>query len=146
MDNPSVLIPINDYLSIKSQARLRAVSKTCKNCIHVKQYSFYKIFKKLDIRPDTVLIMLFKLDENFLFLSDEAEFYYYPIKYHTHCNIIVKYALKYYSDCIRGLPYYIKTLDQYIFSILETASQHCAFYSDEILIHGLLVELCLLNY
>ena len=62
MENLSVLEPLNSFLSVKSSARLRAVSKTCKNCIHVKQYSFYKIFKKLDIRPDTILNMLFKLE------------------------------------------------------------------------------------
>ena len=45
-----VLIPLNGYLTVKSAAILKSVSKTCNDCIEVKNYNkifyFFNLWKE----------------------------------------------------------------------------------------------------
>ena len=65
MENCNILISINDSLSLKSQVRLKCVSKTCYKHIIIKNYSCYRIFKKLKISVNRIIRMLYELDNNF---------------------------------------------------------------------------------
>ena len=59
MENIQVLLPLNNILTVKSAAILRTVSKICKNYVKVKDYSFYKIFKQLNLSVDSVIKLVF---------------------------------------------------------------------------------------
>ena len=66
MEQLGVLIPLNDYLTVKSASIMRSVSKTFKNYIEVKNYSFYRIFKQLKIDELSIIKMLLNTDQNWL--------------------------------------------------------------------------------
>jgi hypothetical protein len=66
MEQLGVLIPLNDYLTLKSATIMRSVSKTFNKYIEVKKYSFYRIFKQLEINELSIIKMLLNSDQNWL--------------------------------------------------------------------------------
>ena len=141
MENIEVLMPLNTVLTVKSASILRAVSKTCKYFIKVKNYSFYKIFKQLDLSVDSVIKMIFEADSHFLD-HDHDELYYFPIKFHDFGDKLKEIVLdsKYYF-CFQDFADILKnagigrTLNQ-------IACDHCMIYTDYYPLQGLLIEMC----
>ena len=143
METPEVLIPLNKVLTVTSAARLRAVSKIIKMYIDVKEYSFYKIYKKLDLSSECVVNMLFHLDPLFITIAHDFicldEFSYYPINNHTYCDVIKQYLFKKYYFCFQ----YFEEIVYNEFTSLQEISDHCRMYTSNIFIYGTLFELCL---
>ena len=143
MNTPKVLIPLNKILTVTSAARLRAVSKITKIYIDVKQYSFYKIYKKLDLSPESVANMLFHLDPLFIMIAhvfiSVNEQSYYPINNHRYCDVIKQYIFKKYYFCFQ----YFEEIVYNEFTSLQEISDHCRMYTSNIFIYGTLFELCL---
>jgi hypothetical protein len=112
MENCNILMSINDSLSLKSQVRLKCVSKTCYKHIIIKNYSFYRIFKKLKISVNRIIRMLYELDNNFI-IKDALESFYYPIENHKYGLEIKRYVLNsYYYICIDNFKEIIEDLNE----------------------------------
>jgi hypothetical protein len=147
MNSPDVLMPLNNYLTIKSAARMRATCKCVKWYIKVKDYSYYPIFKKLKIDHLSVIKALLStdpgwLDEN---SSDDSG---QIINYHKHGFEIKKYIenTQFYM-CIMefkeklddelivddGLDFYIPG---------QTIEEHCNDYTDYYPLYEILITMC----
>jgi hypothetical protein len=147
LENQQILVPLNTALTVKSGARLRAVSRSCRDYIQVKEYSFYKIFKQLDFSFDTVLRMWFNTDRLYL-QEDEYEPYYFPIEMHTHGTYIKKRVLEsYYFWCLAEfaeelIAYNDNQEHEDPLDILQLACDHCSNYTEYKPLVGLLIQLC----
>ena len=146
MDNIQVLLPLNNILTVKSAAILRTVSKICKNYVKVKNYSFYKIFKQLDLSVDSVIKMVFKADEDFI-TDDEDEDYFILIKNHKFGDKLKEIVInsKYYW-CLQEfaeelIQFGQWNMDRYT-TLIQVACDHCMRYTDYQPLQGLLIELC----
>ena len=145
MENTQILSPLNNVLTVKSAAILRTVSKTCKNYIKVKNYSFYKIFKQLNLSTDSVVKMLFEADTEFT-TDDFFETFYLPIEYHKFGEKIKEIVLNSeYYWCIMEFAEELIAYnedDEPDISRLQLACDHCVLYTSYVPLQGLLIELC----
>ena len=143
MDDLQILIALNNYLSVKSAARLRCVSKTTEKYITPKKYSFYSIFKKIDLSSDNIIKMLFESDKVFIEYQKNEELYL-PIKYHRFSNTILKYVLSvnYYYYCLLLFSEYLIESNDNNLDIEEMAKIHCEEYTDYKPLLGILIECC----
>ena len=139
---------IDNHLSVKSTARLRCVSKTTEKYITPKKYSFYSIFKRLDLSPNSIIKMLFETDKEFI---NEVYYRYpfYPIKNHKYGYGIQQY-ITYTSDYMCIWDFYELISDfnheNYGFELLELAYDHCSHYTSYKPLRGLLTEMCVCEY
>jgi hypothetical protein len=146
MDTLDVIFPLNGYLSVKSSSRLKCVSKFFKMYIIVKEYSFYRIFKQLNITTELIIETLFESDKNFVNREAE-EIYYYPIKKHKHGLNIKEYVKKSsYRWCIFDFAETLVTNDDPDYFIHDMISHHCQVYTEYSPLQGLLYELCCEEY
>ena len=142
----NTIVCIHDYLSVKSQARMRSVSKFFKKYVVVKEYSFYKVFKHLKTDIDTVIKMLFDYDQNFIALDNEMEFFT-PIKNH-----ILGHKFKYFIQCTDyywAIPEFEYSASEYTeeeYPLVERACDHVLEYTDYQPLQGLLIEMCMDQY
>ena len=144
MENIGVLMPLNEILTVKSAAILRTVSKTCKYFVKVKEYSFYKIFKQLDLSIDNVIKMVFEADLHFLD-HDKDETFYLSIENHEYGDKLKELVLdsKYYF-CLTEFAdhiteYNIDTNDD---DFLQIACDFCVLHTPYHPLQGLLIEMC----
>lgn len=151
MENLEVLSPLNNVLTVKSAAILRCVSKITNYYIKPKEYSFYKIFKKLysfNFRVD-IVDMLFESDQIYLDNFDSEE-YFYPIENHYRGKQIKEYVYKYYYQCISDFLHNFNNFSEAKnagLDLLITIADHCGDYDDNSrLLCGILIELCLEEY
>jgi hypothetical protein len=147
MENCSILICLNDSLSLKSQVRLKCVSKTCYEYIIIKNYSFYRIFKKLKINVNSIIKMLYELDNNFI-IKDALESFYYPIENHKYGLEIKNYVLNtYYYLCIHNFKEILEDLNKEEEENFDNILYyHCIDYTDYVPLQSLLQELCNEHY
>ena len=146
------MVSMNNYLSIKSAARLRSISHIFKDFIIVKKYSFYRIFKQLTFSPDEIIKMLFKSDK--LFLENESdELYFLSITNHKYGFKLKEYVLNtVYYWCIMDFAEvlaedHIQTNNISVNdAIYELACIHTEMYTDYKPLQGLLIELCCNEY
>jgi hypothetical protein len=99
MQNSQLLFPLNDVLTVKSAARMQCVCKTFKLYIKVKNYSFYRIFKQLEINKETIVKMIFETDQEFI-EQDDIEDFYYHIGNHKYGYFIREYVVNNYLNYI----------------------------------------------
>ena len=147
MENSQLLVPLNEALTVKSAARMRAVSRTLRDNIIVKKYSFYKKFQKLEISSRKIIELLFNFDPEFVELDDPADFYT-PIEHHVLGNRIAQF--------IHFTEYYWIVVDfSYIAtdqdpdddrSLVQAACDHVMTYTDYQPLQGLLIEMCVNEY
>lgn len=148
MQNPQLLSPLNEILTVKSAARMQCVCKTFKIYIKVKNYSFYRIFKQLDFNPETIIKMFFELDKDFI-IQDDFEPFYYPIAHHMYGNYIKNYILDGnfmyiiydFVDSIHDQGLNNFTNDE----ILQCACDYILDFFDYKPLQGLMVELCMME-
>jgi hypothetical protein len=147
MEQLGVLIPLNDYLTVKSAAILRVVSKTCKNYIEVKKFSFYSLFKKLEIDELNVIKMLLKSDKVWMD-HNSVNFGTDSINIHKHGNEIKRYIERTeFYDCITDFE---KKLDEELiisdpsdfYFPGHTIDEHCADYTDYYPLYEILITIC----
>ena len=144
MENTQILLPLNKILSVKSAAILRTVSKICKNYIKVKNYSFYKIFKQLDLSIDSVIKMVFETDQDFI-TEDEYEDYFLSIKNHKFGDKLKELVLNSkYFYCLEEFSDFLIDYGENLGGTVEQyACEHCLLYTNYKPLQGLLIELCI---
>lgn len=144
MENTQILLPLNKILSVKSAAILRTVSKICKNYIKVKNYSFYKIFKQLDLSIDSVIKMVFETDQDFI-NEDEYEDYFLSIKNHKFGDKLKELVLNSkYFYCLEEFSDFLIDYGENLGGTVEQyACEHCLLYTNYKPLQGLLIELCI---
>ena len=144
MENTQILLPLNKILSVKSAAILRTVSKICKNYIKVKNYSFYKIFKQLDLSIDSVIKMVFETDQDFI-NEDEYEDYFLSIKNHKFGDKLKELVLNSkYFYCLEEFSDFLIDYGDHLGGTVEQyACEHCLLYTNYKPLQGLLIELCI---
>ena len=145
MQNSQVLLPLNDVFTVKSAARMRCVCKTFKFYIKVKNYSFYRIFKQLDFKKETIIKMIFETDQQFI-KQDDIEDFYYHIGNHKYGYFIREYVLNNYLNYI--LEFVDSIYDQGLHNFVNGEIMQCA--CDYIVLifnykplQGVLIELCI---
>jgi len=143
-----IIEPLHDYLSVKSQARLRSVSKFFIRTVVVKNYSFYEKYKKIKeyIYPEYILNVLFKTDIDYI----EREKYYttfYPIEFHLYGKEIKKYIIssKWYW-CVIDFAQIICENDSDNFILIDEICNHCQYYADNRPLQSVLIQLCYEEY
>ena len=140
--------PVNDYLSILSQARLRAVSKHFRNTIVVKNYSWYQKYKKIKncIGREILIQFVFELDQDFI----ETDTYYdtyYPIENHEYGEKLRYFILN--SDwyfCIIDFAETIAELGDIEYNLIEEVCDHVEYYTDYRPLQSALIQLCFEEY
>ena len=143
MDDLQVLLPLNNYLSVKSAARLRCVSTITRDVIKLKNYSFYNIFKQLDLSPEYVIKMLFESDKQFVFYHEHAVFYM-PISRHKYGKGIKEYIKVRFYNCINSFNERLKRYPPTRHKNLHMDARDHAFdYTSYRPLRFLLTELCL---
>jgi len=147
LDNYTIIIILNHFISYKSQLCLSLVSKDFKNYIILKKYSFYQNFKKIlrNINKKLLIEILFESDEEFV--QNEIYFpIFYNIKNHKYGNNLKNYVLNYKFYCIikfkKKINKKIKN-NKKINDLENYASNHCQWYSTYRPLQGLLTQLCL---
>lgn len=145
MQNSQILLPLNDVLTVKSAARMLCVCKTFKLYIEVKNYSFYRIFKQLDFKKETIIKMMFKTDQEFI-EQDDLEDYYYNIENHKYGNSIREYVINNYLNIILDFVDSIHDQGLHNFGNIELMQCACDYIVDIFdykPLQGILVELCI---
>ena len=89
----NILVPLNNFLTIRSAARLRAVSKLTRYYIKVKDYNYYPLFKRMKFTKTDLLKLVIRTDRNWLKLESNAK-YFYDINFHKHGKNIKEYVSK----------------------------------------------------
>ena len=139
--------PINDYLSILSQARLRAVSKHFRKTIFVKNYSWYQKYKKIKnfIGRDILIQFVFELDQDFI----ENETYYptyYPIENHEYGEKLRYFILNSdWYNCIIDFAEVLTILDEND-ELIDEIINHVQIYTDYRPLESALIQLCFEEY
>jgi hypothetical protein len=132
MENPIVLLPLNERLSVKSAAILCCVSKTTRMYIKPKNYSFYRIFKQLDLKQITVIKMLFESDRN-----------YSHIGFHKNIKGIIRYITRTrYGQCVSDLELLINEGVHTGFVYIHFIDMHCRLYTSYVPLQELLKQQC----
>lgn len=140
MESPDLLMPLNGYLTIKSAARMRAVSKCTRWYIKVKDYSYYPLFKKLRINHLSVIKALLSTDPGWLddnSNDDGGEI----INFHKHGFEIKKYIenTQFYM-CIMEFKEKLDECEVYLPG--ETIEEHCNDYTDYYPLYEILITMC----
>ena len=132
MENPIILLPLNERLSVKSAAILCCVSKTTRVYIKPKNYSFYRIFKQLDLKQINVIKMLFESDPN-----------YSHISLHKNITGISRYIMRTrYTQCVSDLEILLKEGLHTAFIFIHFIDMHCQLYTSYRPLQELLKQQC----
>ena len=135
LDNPIVLRSLNDYLTIKSAIRLLTVCRIAKVYITVKDYSYKKRIKGVDIT--TILLM-----SDLGWYNMNTFFSKLNIRTHKNYSLMKKYVTNRYPDCIDNFKRDILELEfEYEVDLLYYIRVYCKKYKDNILIETLLYNL-----
>ena len=147
MENPQIISPLNEVLTVTSAARLRAVSRMFRSLVIVKKYSFRSRFLKLEITSENITKMLFEYDQDFVENDDPIQ-YFSPIKNH-----ILGERMKRYIECSENywvIPDFEYTFDQFDpesgILLIQLICDHVLEYTDYHPLQGLLIEMCLDEY
>ena len=144
MENPSILMSLNRYLTIKSAARLRAVSKATKYYIDVKKFNYYPMLKRLTFTKIDFLKMIIRTDPEWLKLDSNA-IRFHDINFHKHGKNIKEYVSKLYSYkfCIKFIS---KKLNLLSASVKEYVYDHCIDFVRHFTMCGIFSQLCIEKY
>ena len=145
MQNSQILLPLNDILTVKSAARSRCVCKTFKLYIKVKNYSFYRIFKQLEINKETIITMMFETDQEFI-EQDNVEDFYYDIKNHKYGSFIKEYVINSYFNYVVDFVDSIHDQGLHNFvhgEIMQCACDYIVLIFNYKPLQGVLIELCI---
>ena len=147
MNTSGVLTPLNEYLTIKSAAILRSVSKSTQYCIKVKEYRYYRIFKKLKTDQLSIIKMLLNSDPTWL--EYLAGYYIHEnINFHKYGNRIKEYVenTEYYM-CVMEFKetirqHFDENEDITVEQLNIALDNHCNDYTDYEPLFELLVVMC----
>ena len=141
----NTIVCIHDYLSVKSQARMRSVSKFFKDNIVVKKYSFYQKFKKV---KDTIcrcafIEMIFEMDQEFI--NDEMLYaVYYPIENHKYGDNLKDYIKS--SGLYSCILHFEEVVEAHgkepDFDLVNEICDHCEEYTKYRPLQSALIQIC----
>ena len=142
MDSQIILSSLNPFLTLKSNARLRATCKLARDYVYndkVKKQRMYQIFKRLWIDKINIVRMLLQSD-TIWFKAD----YYYPEKSniddHIYGPSVKDYIYKKYNYVIRDFINHC--LEHTYFIEPEHIMAHCESYTNYNPLLGVLFRLC----
>ena len=145
LDNYTIIIVMNYYLTYKSQLALSFVSKDFKNYIILKKYSFYNKFKHIlrNVNKEKIIKILFESDQQFI--EDEVYFpLYYDINNHKYGTEIREYIIK-----TKYFQYILKFIRKYKHKnikknkLQDLALGYGQLYSNYRPLQGLLIQMCI---
>ena len=145
MDHPIVLTCINEYLTLKSCARLRAVCKNAKEIILYRN-KWYPLFKNLKINSEKIVKMILNSDPVWMYYYLNFE-EYSCIYDHKYSSEICDYIETFYRNCIEDFDLiYDKWLENNGTNVSNLVRIHCRFYTNFNILQEILTELIVDEY
>lgn len=144
-----IVYPLNDRISLVSQARMRSVSKFFRDTIILKKYSWYHHFKKIkeNICKENLISIIFEMDQQYI-QDEELYAVYLPIENHLYGSNL-KHFIK-LSDwycCVIDFGEIMKVHGkEEDFDIVEEVCNHCEVYTEYRPLQSALIQLCFEEY
>jgi hypothetical protein len=145
----NVIEPVHDYLSMKSQARMRSVSRFFRDSVIVKKYSWYQKYKmfKDNICKESLIIIIFEMDEQFIH-DDELYATYFPIENHMYGSNLKDFIKSSeWGYCVMDFAEIVAVHGkEEDFDLIEEICNHCEVYTEYRPVQSALIQLCFEEY
>ena len=150
----NILVPLNGFLTIKSAAILRAVSKLTRYYIKVKDYNYYPLFKRMKFTKNDLLKLVIRTDRNWLTLDSNAK-YFYDINFHKNGKNIKEYVSKLnnFQFCVKFISKELTILKNFKNLNIQSAIikeeyvyHYCIDFVRNFTMCGIFSQLCIEKY